>query len=100
MLCFVFAVSLCVCLSVCAVRLGGVRVCARSSLWHVSVCASDCLSFCVLFFFCLSFCEVVAGVYSNENACISFSPLFSRWRGLDLMSWMMEQSGKQCQCEC
>lgn len=51
-------------------------------------------------FFCLSFCEVVAGVYSNENACISFSPLFSRWRGLDLMSWMMEQSGKQCQCEC
>lgn len=54
----------------------------------------------VFFVFCLSFCEVVAGVYSNENACISFSPLFSRWRGLDLMSWMMEQSGKQCQCEC
>lgn len=103
MLCFVFAVSLCVCLSVCAVCLGDVCMCARvcvQLLCLVSVCLR--VGMFVLFFvvFLLEFCEVVAGVYSDENACISFSPLFSRWRGSDLMSWMMEQSGKQCQCEC
>ncbi len=87
MLCFVFAVSLCVCLSVCAVCLGGVRACVRACVhafkfvsclrlfarWNV--CAFVFLFF--FFFFLSEFCEVVAGVYSNENACISFSPLFS-----------------------
>lgn len=55
----------------------------RFQLCVLSLCirALECLCFCVrtcFFFFPSSeFCEVVAGVYSNENACFSFSPLFS-----------------------
>lgn len=68
----------------CAVCLGVVCVCVRFQLCVLSLCirALESLCFCVrtcfLFFFPSSeFCEVVAGVYSNENACFSFSPLFS-----------------------
>lgn len=39
-----------------------------------NVCA---FVFFFFFLFLSEFCEVVAGVYSNENGCISFSPLFS-----------------------
>ena len=52
------------------------RVCVQVCAMSPSVCASECLCFCV-FFFLSEFCEVVAGVYSNENACVSLSPLSS-----------------------
>lgn len=74
MLGFVFAVSLCVCLSVWAVCLGDVRACVRACVsvclcvcfqlcaLSLSVCAVKCLRFslffCVfvfVFFFCLEF---------------------------------------------
>lgn len=81
MLCFVFAVSF-VCLSVSVCCVSGRCVCSFSTLRLVSVysCAGIFVLLCayVFFFFPSSeFCEVVAGVYSNENACFSFSPLFS-----------------------
>lgn len=84
MLCFVFAVSfVCLSVSVCCVSGRCVCVCAFSTLRLVSVysCAGIFVLLCayVVFFFSPSseFCGVVAGVYSNENACFSFSPLFS-----------------------
>lgn len=61
-------------------------------------CVLVCLNVCAVLV--LGFCEVVAGVYSDENACCFccfFFPLLSS--PTDLMSGMMEQSGKQCQCE-
>lgn len=82
MLCFVFAVSLCVCLSVCAVCLGGVFervcvcVCVRMFKFVSCLCVFVRWNVCA-FVFLSEFCEVVAGVYSNENACFSFPPLFS-----------------------
>lgn len=56
-------------------------VCARACV-HVFKFVS-CLrllvrqNVCAFVFFLSEFCEVVAGVYSNENACISSSLLFS-----------------------
>lgn len=59
MLCFVFAVSLCVCLSV-----GDVCLCVCVHAQHCasspSVCTPEYLCSCV---FASEFCEVVAGVY-------------------------------------
>lgn len=84
MLCFVLAVSfVCLSVSVCCVSGSCVCVCAFSTLRLVSVysCAGIFVLLCAYVFFVFfpssEFCEVVAGVYSNENACFSFSPLFS-----------------------
>lgn len=84
MLCFVFAVSLCVCLSVCGVCLGGICMHAYACAFKFvpclrlfarrNVCAFVFCFFLFFVFFLSEFCEVVAGVYSNENACVSLSP--------------------------
>lgn len=99
----------CACARACLLSVCCACVCFQLCASSPSVCAVKCLrkqsfffffSVFVFVFFVSSFCEVVAGVYSNENACISLSSFFSLRRGSDLMSRMMEQSGKRCQCEC
>lgn len=57
--------SLCVCVSTLCL----VSVCLRGEMFVLLSLFFLCFCFCFSFF-CLEFCEVVAGVYSNENACI------------------------------
>lgn len=59
------------CSSLCLVCLSR----SLSLFLHVGMFVLLCFVF--FFVFLPEFCEVVAGVYSNENACISFAPLFS-----------------------
>ena len=81
MLCFVFAVSLCVCLSVCGVCLGGICVHANACAFKFVPClrlfARRNVCAFVFFFFCLSFVRLLL-VYIQMKTRVFLFLLYPR----------------------